>query len=62
MQDNKRKENEKINEITYNKATEINYYMAYEKRYSQVYEKNMLWTSKKATPDVIAFLKRYKIS
>ena len=29
MQDNKRKENEKINEITYNKATEINYYMAY---------------------------------
>lgn len=62
MQDNKRKENEKINEITYNKATEINYYMAYEKRYSQVYEKNMLWTSKKATPDVIAFFKKYKIS
>ena len=46
MQDNKRKENEKINEITYNKATEINYYMAYKKRYSQVYNKKMMWISK----------------
>lgn len=38
------------------------YYKAYEKRYEQVHEKNMLWASKRNTPDVIDFLNKYKVS
>ena len=38
------------------------YYKAYEKRYSQVYKNNILWSSKKNTPDVLESIKNYKIS
>lgn len=40
----------------------MDYYKAYEKRYFQVYEKEMLWSSKKPTPDVLNFLTDYKVS
>lgn len=38
------------------------YYKAYEKRYKQIYAKNMLWSSKKVTPDVLQFIKDYQIT
>lgn len=38
------------------------YYKAYEKRYCQVYKNNILWSSKKNTPDVLECIKNYKIS
>lgn len=41
---------------------ENEYYKAYDKRYKQVYEKNRLWATRKNTKEVIATIKKYKIS
>lgn len=41
---------------------ENEYYKAYDKRYKQVHEKNMLWATIKNTKEVIAAIKKYKIS